>query len=427
TIRVRTGGTQPSCEGNCPEGYVCEETYTHNPDGTVDVCCNCVPEVCEPTPDGSACKSAGCTVPESCRPICASVDPVTGDITVENCQCKTDTDCSLIMPEYSIPGCIIPDNGSGSANMPPVGCEYISPDERWMIIDGLPPGTTIEFETILKNFLNVVINSGGSLGGYFEQFDATLDMTVTGTGELTGFDRHISVPLTCETHSGPRSPGNPEQSFATDFFRLNGELFGDPDFCTFRVTGGTDNGLPGPGQTDLMQLPDGDYAAESFFDITYQIEFEGCPASVLEGYSGVTTGTIRIMTGAQLPTCSGICSEDDECSENKTVNPDGTIQICCECVPQFDCDCVPGDPDTDPAINLLDILYLIDYVYGTPLGPAPQPYDTCSGDPTCDCVINLLDILQLIAYIYTGEYGDPPNCTCEDWITACGEPLRRQK
>ena len=36
--------------------------------------------------------------------------------------------------------------------------------------------------------------------------------------------------------------------------RLQGELFGDPDFCTFRVTGGTDFGLPSPGHTTLTDL-----------------------------------------------------------------------------------------------------------------------------------------------------------------------------
>ncbi|UCD18127.1 MAG: VCBS repeat-containing protein, partial [Candidatus Zixiibacteriota bacterium] len=50
--------------------------------------------------------------------------------------------------------------------------------------------------------------------------------------------------------------------------------------------------------------------------------------------------------------------------------------------------CMPGDANNDLAFNLLDILYLIDHVYGDPPGPAPIPFAICSGDPNCDCTIN---------------------------------------
>jgi hypothetical protein len=63
-----------------------------------------------------------------------------------------------------------------------------------------------------------------------------------------------------------------------------------------RFTAGSDNGLPGPGQTVLTKLPTGDFAVDSFFDITYRIEFAGCPGSQLDGYAGTTTATVRRMT-----------------------------------------------------------------------------------------------------------------------------------
>ncbi|UCD17223.1 MAG: S8 family serine peptidase [Candidatus Zixiibacteriota bacterium] len=93
--------------------------------------------------------------------------------------------------------------------------------------------------------------------------------------------------------------------------------------------------------------------------------------------------------------------------------------------PAGECDCTPGDANNDASINLLDILYIIDNLYGSPLGPNPLPYAICSGDPNCDCAVNLLDILDLISNIYVDPIGDPPNCTCEQWIDACGEPLRK--
>ncbi|MBN2227653.1 MAG: hypothetical protein JW763_09845 [candidate division Zixibacteria bacterium] len=89
------------------------------------------------------------------------------------------------------------------------------------------------------------------------------------------------------------------------------------------------------------------------------------------------------------------------------------------------CDCRPGDANNDIALNLLDILWLIDYMYGSPQGPAPQPYTICSGDPNGDCTVNLLDILHLIANIYQEPVGEPPTCDCDTWLIECGVPLRK--
>jgi hypothetical protein len=123
-------------------------------------------------------------------------------------------------------------------------------------------------------------------------------VTPTGTGSLAGFNRHLAVSVALEAHSAPRTPGDPVQTFARDMYRLQGEVFGDPDFCELIVTAGTDYGLPGPGQTTLTKLPTGDYAVDSFFDISYEIEFEGCPASQLDGYTGTTPGTVTIQLDA---------------------------------------------------------------------------------------------------------------------------------
>lgn len=84
------------------------------------------------------------------------------------------------------------------------------------------------------------------------------------------------------------------------------------------------------------------------------------------------------------------------------------------------CDCEPGKVDGDDKIDLLDILYLIDYKFKH--GPAPIPYDTCSGDVNCDCVVNLLDILYMIEYKF--KHGPAP-CDCTTWVTNCDWPLRK--
>lgn len=69
---------------------------------------------------------------------------------------------------------------------------------------------------------------------------------------------------------------------------------------------------------------------------------------------------------------------------------------------------VCGDVNNDEAVDLLDILYLIAFVYSTPVGPAPQPYD--SGNVNADGAINVLDILYLIGFIYNSPPGPEPVC-----------------
>jgi hypothetical protein len=96
------------------------------------------------------------------------------------------------------------------------------------------------------------------------------------------------------------SPGR--RSHDTDFLGLQGQLPpGDPDFDLLRVTAGTSFGLPSPGHTTLTQLPGGNWNVDSFFDITYRIDFIGAPGGPLGGMSGSTTGTIRMQAGIPEP------------------------------------------------------------------------------------------------------------------------------
>ncbi|MBN2225801.1 MAG: hypothetical protein JW763_00400 [candidate division Zixibacteria bacterium] len=66
----------------------------------------------------------------------------------------------------------------------------------------------------------------------------------------------------------------------------------------------------------------------------------------------------------------------------------------------------PGDLNHDGAVNLLDILYLILYLYMHPPGAAPSPISM--GDVNGDGTIDLLDILYLIEYLYGDPTGPAP-------------------
>jgi len=67
-----------------------------------------------------------------------------------------------------------------------------------------------------------------------------------------------------------------------------------------------------------------------------------------------------------------------------------------------------GDATGDALINLLDILFLINHIYGDPSGPPPEPPE--AGDANADGSINLLDILYLIDYLYGNPPGPEPLC-----------------
>ncbi len=96
------------------------------------------------------------------------------------------------------------------------------------------------------------------------------------------------------------------QYFDTEMVSLSADLFGDPDFLFLSVRAGSDYGLPSPGHTTLTRLgpPGSSFTVDSFFDITYQIEFQGAPGGALDGLLGLSTGNVRLEQG-EPPAASG--------------------------------------------------------------------------------------------------------------------------
>jgi hypothetical protein len=67
-----------------------------------------------------------------------------------------------------------------------------------------------------------------------------------------------------------------------------------------------------------------------------------------------------------------------------------------------------GDVNGDRVINVSDVIYLINYKFLVPPGPAPVPLE--AGDANCDGVISVTDVVYLINYLFLVPPGPPPSC-----------------
>ncbi|MFH2036315.1 MAG: hypothetical protein ABIJ45_07930 [Candidatus Zixiibacteriota bacterium] len=96
---------------------------------------------------------------------------------------------------------------------------------------------------------------------------------------------------------------------------------------------------------------------------------------------------------------------------SKVLAEEGTIFI--QSLPDS---CSIGDVDCTNVYNILDITYLISYLYKG--GPEPC-FSVSYGDANCSCTTNLLDITCLISYLYKG--GSCAPCSCSEWQSNCGD------
>jgi hypothetical protein len=77
------------------------------------------------------------------------------------------------------------------------------------------------------------------------------------------------------------------------------------------------------------------------------------------------------------------------------------------------CRYVTGDADGSGAVDIDDVVYLIQYIFAG--GPEPQPYE--SGDVDCSGGVDIDDVVYVITYIFGG--GPPPGDPNDDGVPDC--------
>ncbi len=333
-------GGPPDCQGtplNCDDGNLCTTDFC---DPVAGQCVN-RPIDCS---DGDGCTG------DSCNP--ASGQCTHGPKDCDDLDLCTSDSCQA-------QACLAPDNGGGTADLP-VLCPY-NADLRSITArpDGkLDISATVSLRSISCPLATPAVCSfpsplpgvdcsqpGGTLGGegacanaILTTWDALYD-PFTGNVER----RTIDLPVSFEVHAAPRMPGDPVQSFATDIFRLFGEITPadmDPDFELLRIVAGNDFGLPSPGHTTLTQAGS-DWTVDSFFDITFRYQVVGRPGSIL--YSGVNgtweSSPVRFRTGGGCVNAPVTCDDSNPCTAD-TCDPDNGS---CQHQPAVGAPCDDGD------------------------------------------------------------------------------------
>ena len=157
--------------------------------------------------------------------------------------------------------CTLPDNGSWTIDLPPQCSDgYTSPEDYYLITDGLPEGTTIRVHARYVQFMDVVRTPGGNFGpnGEIQDFRSGVSLAKAGSGELNDFSHQLFFSADCEMHTARRIPSD-QQTIAAEWVSLDGHILpSDPYFSSFRLTAGSDMGLAQSlGRIELDLIKDG--------------------------------------------------------------------------------------------------------------------------------------------------------------------------
>jgi hypothetical protein len=151
---------------------------------------------------------------------------------------------------------------------------------------------------VLHYGLNILQEApGGILNGAREIGTSKIDFTLTGGCSLPGFTHTITLPANFEVHSAPRR-GTAIETFDTNMYRIQGVGQADAVFEYVRLIGGTANGYPSPGRMTLASTDGNQVEVESFFNVSFRIEYKGAAGGPFAGIEDSVEGSVIMRSQA---------------------------------------------------------------------------------------------------------------------------------
>lgn len=147
---------------------------------------------------------------------------------------------------------------------------------------------TPEMQAEHFGFTDLISEPGGPLGTV-ETFNSTVQFTLA--DGLT-----VALPAKAKVYATAQNPEAEKQVLQTEMAFLAGSA-SNKVFSHFTLKAGREHGFPSPGQTTLIQNPDGTVSVYSWFNVGFRIEWEGAAGGPLAGKSGVEEGSIPMIAG----------------------------------------------------------------------------------------------------------------------------------
>jgi hypothetical protein len=234
-------------------------------------------------------------------------------------------------------------------------------------------------------------------GGGYSNVYVHLDQTQT--SDPTHFTMPVEIKV--GTYSGDTMVvlfNDPEhKDFAVRVLGTSGiNVTVDPDRWILRSTSSGSYGM-NIVTTDLPPVSLSDAYAETLLakggtaPYTWELESGTLPDGLLlDSLTGVVSG---------IPTVQDSFDFTVKVTDSSAPNNTDTQELY---VVVVETQYIKGDVNHDLAVDVGDVIYLVNYLYSG--GPEPLPLE--SGDVNCDGIVNVGDVVYLVNYLFRG--GPPP-------------------
>ena len=195
--------------------------------------------------------------------------------------------------------CVVSADANGNPILPPIDCAYFPVIKRFHAQLTNPVTGQLEIGINSKHyrFKDIVIESGGTLGGTRETFESTLQIeAVNGQGDSATIEVPAKVVTDTSKFNGFRMAGSAGtfQNLEADMRSIHVEVHRVPCFEFLEIIGGTDNGFPSPGNITLNPQGEGTWVADSSFNVNIRVTYIGSDDGPFKGQSGTFEGTVTV-------------------------------------------------------------------------------------------------------------------------------------